>query len=167
MRDLDGTHLRDQVAKNISQEDLFDGTLLENITLGRINTTVHDAIYALEQVGLSDTINAMPKGLETPILSGGKGLSKTIIHKIILARCLAKRPKLLVLNDFFITLAKPDKLELLSCIINSKNPCTVILVSKDPIIMSACDRVIIMGEGTIRTQGTMEELTSKEFLKDI
>lgn len=167
MRDLDGTHLRDQVAKNISQEDLFDGTLLENITLGRINTTVHDAIYALEQVGLSDTINAMPKGLETPILSGGKGLSKTIIHKIILARCLAKRPRLLVLNDFFITLAKPDKLELLSCIINSKNPCTVILVSKDPIIMSACDRVIIMGEGTIRTQGTMEELTSKEFLKDI
>lgn len=167
MRDLDVTHLRDQVAKNISQEDLFDGTLLENITLGRINTTVHDAIYALEQVGLSDTINAMPKGLETPILSGGKGLSKTVIHKIILARCLAKRPKLLVLNDFFITLAKPDKLELLSCIINSKNPCTMILVSKDPIIMSACDRVIILGEGTIRTEGTMEELASKEFLKDI
>ncbi|MEQ1585198.1 MAG: ATP-binding cassette domain-containing protein [Cyclobacteriaceae bacterium] len=167
LRDLDITHLRDQVAKNISQEDLFDGTLLENITLGKISTTVHDAIHALEQVGLSDTINAMPKGLETPILSGGKGLSKTVIHKIILARCLAKRPKLLVLNDFFITLAKPDKLELLSCIINSKNPCTVILVSKDPIIMSACDRVIIMGEGTILTEGTMEELTTKEFLKDI
>jgi ABC-type bacteriocin/lantibiotic exporter with double-glycine peptidase domain len=167
LRDLDVTHLRDQVAKNISQEDLFDGTLLENITLGKISTTVHDAIYALEQVGLSDTINAMPRGLETPILSGGKGLSKTVIHKIILARCLAKKPKLLVLNDFFITLSKPDKLELLSCVINSKNPCTVILVSKDPIIMSASDRVIIMGEGTIRTQGTMEELTSKEFLKDI
>lgn len=167
LRDLDVTHLRDQVAKNISQDDLFDGTLLENITLGKTSTTVHDAIYALEQVGLSDTINSMPKGLETPILSGGKGLSKTVIHKIILARCLAKRPKLLVLNDFFITLAKPDKLELLSCIINSKNPCTTIMVSKDPIIMSACDRVIVMGEGTISTEGTMEELTRKELLKDI
>ncbi len=167
LRDLDITHMRDQVAKNISREDLFDGTLLENITLGKNTTTVHDAIHALEQVGLSDTVNSLPKGLETHILSGGKGLTKTMIHKLILARCLAKKPKLLILNDFFISLAKHDKMALLSCITGPQRNCTVIIVSKDPMIMSVCDRVIILEDGSIRTEGTMEELTSKELLKDL
>lgn len=167
LRDLDLTHMRDQVAKNISQEDLFDGTILENITLGKTGTTVHDAIDALEQVGLSDTINALPKGLETHLISGGKGLSKTVIHKLILARCLAKKPKLIVLNDFFTTLSKSDKMELLACVTKSERPCTVIVVSKDPIIMSACDRVIMMQDGMIRMQGTMEELTKTQLFNDL
>lgn len=167
LRDLDLTHMRDQVAKNISQEDLFDGTLLENITLGRPTTAVHDAIHAIQQTGLSDVINALPLGLETPIISGGKGLTKTMIHKIILARCLAKKPRLLILNDFFITLAKSDKLELLNCVTKTQPACTVIIVSKDPIVMSACDRVVVLEEGAIRAQGTMEELTRKEIIKDL
>ncbi len=167
LRDLDLTHMRDQVAKNISQEDLFDGTILENITLGKIGTTVHDAIQALEQVGLSDSINALPRGLETHLISGGKGLSKTMIHKLILARCLAKKPKLIVLNDFFTTLSKSDKMELLACVTKSERPCTVIVVSKDPIIMSACDRVILMQDGMIRIEGTMEELTKTQLFNDL
>jgi ABC-type bacteriocin/lantibiotic exporter with double-glycine peptidase domain len=167
LRDLDLTHMRDQVAKNISQEDLFDGTILENITLGKTGTTVHDAIHALEQVGLSDSINAMPRGLETHLISGGKGLSKTMIHKLILARCLAKKPKLIVLNDFFTTLSKSDKMELLACVTKSERPCTVIVVSKDPIIMSACDRVIMMQDGMIRMEGTMEELTKTQLFNDL
>jgi ABC-type bacteriocin/lantibiotic exporter with double-glycine peptidase domain len=167
LRDLDLTHMRDQVAKNISQEDLFDGTILENLTLGKPGTTIHDAVEALQQVGLSDTINAMPKGLETPVISGGKGFSKTMIHKLILARCLAKKPKLIVLNDFFITLSKSDKMELLACVTKSQRPCTVIVVSKDPIIMSACDRVIMMQDGQIRMEGTMEELTTSQLFNDL
>ena len=167
LRDLDLTHIRDQVAKNISQEDLFDGTLLENITLGKTATTAHDALEALNQVGLRDIIFSWPKGLETPILSGGKGLTKTLIHKLILARCLAKKPQLLVLNDFFNTLAKGDKMDLFTSISKLKDRCTIIIVSKDPFIMSACDRVIVMEDGSIRTQGTMEELVSKELIKDL
>lgn len=167
LRDIDLTHLRDQVAKNITQEDLFDGTILENVTLGRRTTTVHDAISALEQVGLSDTINSLPKGFDTPIVSGGKGLTKTVIHKLILARCLAKKPQLLVLNDFFSPLAKKDKLELLQCITKQAHPWTVIVVSKDPLIMSACDRVVVLNEGQVQHVGTMEELTQKELLKDL
>lgn len=166
LRDLDITHMRDHVAKNISSEDLFDGTLLENITLGKNSTTAHDALEALDQVGLTDFIQSLPKGLETHVLSGGKGLNRTVVHKLILARCLAKKPKLLVLNDFFSTLGKSDKMALLSTIIKPERQLTAIIVSKDPVIMSACDRVVVMANGTIKHIGTMEELTKKELLKD-
>jgi len=166
LRDLDTTHLRDQVAKNISSEDIFDGTLLENITLGKTSTTAHDAIEALDRVGLTDYVQSLPQGLETHMLSAGKGLTKTVIYKLILARCLAKKPKLLVLNDFFSMLGKSDKMALLGNIINADRLVTVIIVSKDPMIMSVCDRVIVMANGSISHQGTMEELIKKELLKD-
>lgn len=106
LRDLDLTHLRDYVAKNISQEDLFDGTLIENITVGKISETVQDAIEAMRTVGILDTVNAMPDGLNTQILSGGIGLSSSFCYKLILARCLAEKPRLLILNDFFHAVTK-------------------------------------------------------------
>ncbi len=166
LRDLDLTHLRDQMAKNISQEDLFDGTLLENLTVGKANTTVEYVIKAIDQVGLSDDINRLPQGLETPIVSGGKGLSHTMVQKLILARCLAKRPKLIVLNDFFTALTKSDKMKLLSCLIREDRTWTLLVISNDPLIMSACENIIVMEEGKIKNEGTFEVLLKKGELQD-
>jgi ABC-type bacteriocin/lantibiotic exporter with double-glycine peptidase domain len=166
LRDLDLTHMRDQVAKNISQEGLFDGTILENITLGKTAVSVNDALIALEQVGLSDTINSLKEGLNTPIISGGKGLSTSMAQRIILARCLAKKPKLIVLNDYFNNLSKTDKMELIALLIKPEHPWTMIAVSNDPVVMGACDRIIIMKEGSILSQGTFQELIKQELLND-
>ena len=158
LRDLDLAHLRDQVAKNISQEDLFDGTLLENLAVGKANTTVEHVIEAIHSVGLSDDINRLPLGLETPIVSGGKGLPHTMVQKLILARCLSKRPKLIVLNDFFTALTKSDKMKLLSCLIREDRTWTLIVISNDPLIMSACENIIVMEDGKIKSEGTFEAL---------
>ncbi len=166
LRDLDLTHLRDQVAKNISQEDLFDGTLLENLTVGKSNTTVEYVIDAIDRVGLSDDINRLPMGLETPIVSGGKGLSHTMVQKLILARCLAKRPKLIVLNDFFTALTKADKMKLLSCLVREDRTWTLLVISNDPLIMSACENIIVMEDGKIKKEGTFEALLKKGELQD-
>jgi ABC-type bacteriocin/lantibiotic exporter with double-glycine peptidase domain len=166
LRDLDLTHLRDYVAKNISRDDLFDGTILENITVGKPTETVQDAINALEQVGILDVVNAMPDGLNTNILSGGIGLSSSFCHKLILARCLAENPRLLILNDFFYALSKKEKMAMLQ-MLNANNNCTIIYVSNDPLIMSACDRVLVLDNGQLRTEGTMEQLMKNNDLKEL
>jgi ABC-type bacteriocin/lantibiotic exporter with double-glycine peptidase domain len=156
LRDLDLTHLRDYVAKNISQEDLFDGTLFENITVGKVSETVQDAIEALRIVGILDEVNAMPEGLNTHILSGGIGLSSSFCNKLILARCLAEKPRLLILNDLFHAVSKKEKMELLASLHRSKR--TIIYVSNDPLIMSACDRVVLLHEGKVKATGSMDQL---------
>jgi len=166
LRDLDLTHLRDQVAKNISAEDLFDGTLLENLTVGKTNTTVEYVINAIDQVGLSDEINRLPMGLETHVVSGGKGFSHTMVQKLILARCLAKRPKLIVLNDFFTALTKSDKMKLLSCLIREDRTWTLLVISNDPLIMSACENIIVLEGGKIKNEGTFDALLKKGELQD-
>lgn len=158
IRDLDLTHLRDKIGKNISQEDIFDGTILENITVGKPMESVQDAIEALEQVGLADEINRLPQGLNTRLNSGGKNWSNTNIHKLILARCLAKKPKLIILNDFFTGLKRQSKLDLTQCLVDRKNHWTLLAVSNDPLIMAACDRVIVLNEGKIEGMGKFDEL---------
>ncbi len=158
IRDLDLIHLRDKIGKNISQEDIFDGTILENITVGKPMESVQDAIEALEQVGLADDINRLPDGLNTHLNSGGKNWSNTNIHKLILARCLAKKPKLIILNDFFTGLKRQSKLDLIQCLVDRKNHWTLLAVSNDPLIMAACDRVIVMNEGVIEGMGKFDQL---------
>jgi ABC-type bacteriocin/lantibiotic exporter with double-glycine peptidase domain len=165
LRDLDLTHLRDYVAKNISQEDLFDGTLLENITVGKVSETVQDAIEALQTVGILDEVNAMPEGLNTHILSGGIGLSSSFCNKLILARCLAEKPRLLILNDLFHAVSKKEKMELLAKLHDTKR--TIIYVSNDPLVMSACDQVIILAEGSVQAMAPFNQLLASQQLKEL
>lgn len=158
LRDLDLTHLRDKIGKNISQEDIFDGTILENITVGKPMESVQDAIEALEQVGLADAVNRLPQGLNTHLTSGGKNWSNTNIHKLILARILAKKPKLIILNDFFTGLKRNVKVDLIQCLVDKKTDWTLLAVSNDPLIMAACDRVVVVNEGKIEGEGKFDQL---------
>jgi ABC-type bacteriocin/lantibiotic exporter with double-glycine peptidase domain len=162
LRDLDRTHLRDMIGKNVSTDDIFEGTLLDNILVGKPMNDQYDAHNAIERVSLSDSINSLPKGLNTPVLSGGKGFSETFIQRLILARCLTKRPKLLILNDFFANFSKSDRLELINMLISPDNNWTLIVVSNDPLIMSACDKVYYLSHGNIVASGEFEEVIQHE-----
>ncbi len=167
LRDLDLTHLRDFVAKNISREDLFDGTILENVTVGKPSETVQDALDAMEEVGIIDIVNAMPDGINTHVISGGKGLTSSFCYKLILARCLAKKPRLLILNDFFQALSKKEKMELLATLTHATTKRTMIFVSNDPLVMSASERVVVLEKGQIKVSGTMEQLMANNELNGI
>ncbi len=158
LRDLDLTHLRDFVSKNISPEDLFDGTILENVTVGKPLVTTAHAINAMNAIGILDEVNAMPEGLNARVLSGGKGLPDTFIQKLIIARCLAKRPKLLILNDFFTLLTRKEKKEIVARILSGFNQCTVIFVSNDPLIQQVSDRIIWLDEGLIKAEGSWQQI---------
>ncbi|MBL6448172.1 ABC transporter ATP-binding protein [Fulvivirga sp. 29W222] len=167
VRDLDLNNLRDRVGKNVSQEDIFEGTILDNVLLAKPYAKPEDAIWALEKVGALDDVNAMPQGLDTPVISGGKGLPSSLVNKLILARCLAKHPSLLILNDFFSGFSRPERMALMTMLIQPENSWTMWVVSNDPIVMAACDRVIVLKNGKLEAQGPFEELVNNGELKDI
>ena len=164
LRDLDHTHLRDLIGKNISTEDVFDGTILENIMVGKPNMDVSNAIMAIEASGLHSVLDTMPEGLNTQVVSGGKGFSESFIRRMILARCLAKRPQLLILNNFFTNFSKIDRKELAQKLVARENTWTLIVVSNEVDIMAACDRVIYLKEGTILAEGTFDQIIQNKFI---
>ncbi|MGB0521690.1 MAG: peptidase domain-containing ABC transporter [Flammeovirgaceae bacterium] len=166
LRDINLNSLRDNVAKNISSEDLFDGTILENISMGKSRIGYQDVVWALESVGILDMINHLPKGLQTQVVPGGKQFSHTIATKLLIARCIAERPQLLILNDLLHELEREDKLRILQFLIDKNNPWTLICVSNDPLIMSACDRIVFMKEGQILHEAPYEEMLGRKDFKE-
>ena len=81
LRDLDLTFFRDHLGGNGTAEDIFDGTWLENLTVGNPNVNIGTVLKAIEEVGLQDEVNLLPHSIETKILSHGKGLSSSTIQK--------------------------------------------------------------------------------------
>ena len=168
LRDLDATYIRDKIGKNVSQEDIFEGTILENILVGKPTSDINNALEAIEQVGLKDEINALPEGLNTEVLSGGKGFSSSFVNKLVLARCLAKRPAMLILNDFFNNFTKGERLKLVEMLTSEDKKWTLVVVSNDPLIMAACEKVLFLEKGDMKALGSFDELIKQEdILKDI
>jgi ABC-type bacteriocin/lantibiotic exporter with double-glycine peptidase domain len=158
LRDLDITHLRNKVAKNISPDDIFEGTIYENITIGKPTVKLEEVLRITEDVGLAPHLRSLPDGLNTRVISGGKGLPSSTLHRLILSRCLAKKPELIILNDFFSGLSKADKLELMRCVIKPESSWTLFAVSNDPLVMASCDRVIVLDQGKIVADDSYQAL---------
>lgn len=167
LQNLDLTVLRDHIAKNVSQEDIFDGSVLDNVTVGKPFMNYQIAIETLEAVGILDDINRMPDGLNTGLISGGKNLSTGLINKIILARCLAKRPEVIILNDFFQFFSRTERRKLIDYLTEARHRWSLIIVSTDPVIVSKCTKVVVLCNGEITAEGTYDEVKENDFFREL
>ncbi len=166
VHDLHLSSIRDAINKNLSLDEIFDGTIIDNITLGRSNVTSKEINWAIEKIGLNDYIASLPDGLQTHIGASGKSLSGSVTAKIALARSIASKPKLLIINDFSEHIQKTEKVKILSFLREKENNWTLIILSvdDDAYVFSSCDKVILLNEGKIAVEGPYEELMmNKDF----
>jgi ABC-type bacteriocin/lantibiotic exporter with double-glycine peptidase domain len=170
VRNINSYTLRDNVSQHILHDEIFYGTILENITMGRSQVTYQDVLWAIENVGLSHYVNSLKDGLYTVIGASGKRVSGSLTAKILLARAIASKPKLLIVNDFSEHISRKDKLKILFFLMDKLNPWTLIIISleDDPTLLSACDRVFVLNQGQIVMRGDYESLSKDpEFYKHI
>lgn len=166
MREISLPSLRDVVASNFSTEDIFEGSVLDNIQMGRSNISYQDVAWAVDSMGLTDIIHSLPDGLQTELLAGAKAFSNSTLTKLTIARCIAEKPKLLILNDFLHFLEKEERLRVLQFLMDRQTPWTLLCVSNDPTILTTCDRIVLLKDGAIIAQGSYDELISnQEFQK--
>ena len=141
--------LRAITGDNFNECDVFKGTLYENIHAGRTTVTHDDVLWAMKQVELLSFLEHSSDGLQTQIDPEGRRLSSGIIHKIVLARSIAERPKILLLEDSLTNLDQTERTSIYSNILNKSNGWTVIMTSNDPLIASECDSTIELENGCI------------------
>ncbi|MFZ1526424.1 MAG: ABC transporter ATP-binding protein [Saprospiraceae bacterium] len=142
------TDLRSIIAECISEDRIFDGTLLENLTVGR-NIPLENIGKILDLVGLSPFIEQLPDGYATNIGPQGRRLPGSVAQKIILARNLLKNPRLLIVEDIFKNLERKEKLDLFKTVLETNKSKTIVIVSKDPDIMKLTDKVITLEHGEV------------------
>lgn len=141
--------LREVIGYCRSQEDLFMGTLMENITMGRKKATFENVKWAVKNLGLSNYIKSLPHGYETIIDPQGKKLPRSIIHKIVLARSIATIPKLLLLEDVFEHIDENQCKDIIDFLTSEENKWTIVAVSSVAYFAQKSDRVVYLKDGSV------------------
>lgn len=162
LRNLNVASLRHHMGDYSAQEDIFRGTILENITLEHPEVTLGQVVEIAENIGLSSFVQRLPNGFDTMLLPEGRNVPKNIRTRIILARCIIAQPRLLAVEGFFYGMEKTDREVICSYLTGKDKLWTMLAVSDDPFFASRCDRVIILKEGEIIESGPFQEIVKSE-----
>lgn len=127
-----------------SQLSLFEGTLEENIVLGRDYIPYSDVRWALRFTELEEEVDALPQGLKTHVRSAGKIFAPTHIVRILVARAILGRPQLLIFEGILHNMHPAMRETILRRLCSKEEPWSVIFVSNDPNLTPHVDRRIML-----------------------
>ena len=145
--------LRKETGILLSLQDIFQGSLLENISMGSEAISLKEILSLAETLGLKNFMNGLKEGLNTQLDPLGKKLSANIIKKILLLRALLNKPKLVLLEEPFDVLSDIDKASIKDYLLNDTAGQTIIISSNDEAFAAKCDKVIYLQDGKITAIG--------------
>lgn len=149
VRELTREAVRRDVAL-IDQVEILDGTIRDNVRLGRPFVSLDEVRSALRRVGLLDRLERLPGGLDTPLNTRGWPLSDGELRCLQIARAIAGRPRLLLVSDLFLPLSEERRDVLLDLLCSEREQrWTVVVVSNDERVHARCDRVLELPAGTV------------------
>jgi ABC-type bacteriocin/lantibiotic exporter with double-glycine peptidase domain len=149
MGNIDLVSLRSVIGDCLTHEQLFDGTVLENLTMGRPNVSLEDVQWAVRSLKLEEIINDLPHGFDTMIEPQGRKFPLSTVQKLLLARSVAQKPKLLLLEDSLEHLSQEEKAPIIDFLVDKRNGWSLVAVSTDTYFQSKVDRLVVMEQGKL------------------
>jgi len=138
--------LREVIGTVLPEDSLFEGTLLENLTMGREGIDFADIVKWTQVMGLEDFVKQLPEGYDTEIVTYGRRWPRTVVLKWLLIRAMASRPKLLLLDEVFAGWRWEETQKVLTAISEPSNGWTMVLVSNEKELIPLVDQVLPMDE---------------------
>lgn len=142
-------------------QDVFSGTLKDNLTMGDPDIDVNELMSLSEVLGLQSFFRSLPEGFDTHLQPTGKGLSSIIAKKILLLRAFAGRPELLILDEPFET-AGGEHCENIASYLAGLSNTTVVVITGNLDFARKCDQVVVMEKGTIKKNGPAPLILQQE-----
>lgn len=168
VKDYDIKALRNQVAMVLQKNELFSGTIKENLRWGNENATDEELVEACRQAQADEFIKGFPDGYDTYIEQGGTNVSGGQKQRLCIARALLKKPKILILDDSTSAVdTKTDSL-IRKCFREDIPNTTKIIIAQRISSVEDADKIIVLDNGMINAIGTHEELlASNEIYKEV
>ena len=134
---------------SLSSETPFEGTIRENITFGDTTITDEEIYEAFDNLDLTVFLKQQPMGLNTILKPEGKQIAYTTAKKIVLARAIVKKPKLLILEDPLDQFHKTEAEKIINFITKDSHAWSLIVVSNNETWKGKCNKHITLKEGNI------------------
>ncbi len=115
--------------------DILHGTVRDNVALGRPDVPLPEVQAALDAVGLADVIGALPKGIETTLGPTGSPMSTSEALRLMVARALVARPRLLVIDGLFDGIPDSERRALLAPLLDPKAPWSLVVFTELPEVL--------------------------------
>lgn len=141
---------------------LFDDTVMENIRLGRHGATDEEVLAAARAANCDEFVEKMPQGYATPIGENGARLSGGERQRISIARALLKNAPIVLLDEATASLDVENETKVQGALSRLLEGRTVLVIAHRMRTVEAADRIIVLSDGTVREQGSPEELLSRE-----
>lgn len=156
IRDLRPDFLRRRVAL-VRGIEVFHGSIAENVHLARPEITSNAARDALELVGLLSSVSQLPDGIATMLTSAGAPLTETQLRRLMLARAVAGRPGLLLVDGILDAFPDEEAEELLQMLCDARQRWTLLIVTSRTSFQEYCARTIDLGAaGESNIEATLE-----------
>ncbi len=161
-RDISGVDLR-SLRKNIGSVmqngKLFTGSIYDNIVISAPWLTLDDAWEAAETAGIADDIRAMPMGMQTIISEGSGGISGGQKQRLLIARAIAPKPRVLIFDEATSALDNLTQKKVSEALDQLK--CTRIVIAHRLSTIRSCDRILVLDGGKVTEDGSYDELIAR------
>jgi len=142
-------YYRSHLGQSLTEESPFEGSILNNITFGDKTIPQEDVYWALEKTKLTEFVKEQPKGINTILYPEGKQIPNVIAKKIVLARSIIRRPKLLILKDPLDQFDEKESEDIMRFLSDTSNGWALVVVSENSKWAKCCDRIISMEKGQL------------------
>ena len=160
LQSVDPRTLRKNIGVVIQNSQLFQGDIFSNITISAPQLTLDEAWAAAETAGIADDIRDMPMGMNTVISEGQGGVSGGQKQRLLIARAIAPKPKILIFDEATSALDNKTQKQVSDAL--DKLNCTRIIIAHRLSTIKNCDRILVMDKGAIIEEGTYDELIAAE-----
>jgi ATP-binding cassette subfamily B protein len=160
LADLDPLDFFAQIGLVFQDSVLFSSTLRENIAFGAALDPA-DLARALDTAELTDFVATLPLGLDTPVSERGTSLSGGQKQRIMLARALARRPRILFLDDFTARVDASTEQRILANLAREYPGLTLVSITQKVAPVQGYDQIVLLMEGEVLARGTHAELLQR------
>ena len=158
VREYDIESLRNQVSVVLQKNELFSGTILDNLRWGNENATEEECIAACKMACADEFIEKMPIKYNTYIEQGGSNVSGGQKQRLGIARALVKKPKILILDDSTSAVDTATDAKIRKAFAEEIPDTTKFIIAQRISSIQDADHIIVLDDGKVNGFGTHEEL---------
>ena len=161
VKDYNLDELHAKIGMVLQKNELFTGTILENLRWGKPDATMEEIVEATKAAQAHDFIMSFSDGYDTLLGRGGINVSGGQKQRICIARALLRKPKIMIMDDSTSAVDSDTELKIRKSMSELLHDTTVFIITQRINTMQSADKVIVLEDGEIDAIGKPSELLEK------